>query len=76
MNFPYSSKVSLSNSSDKTLYIGDFNIHVDERDSIDNINFQDTIDGYNYHNLVTFPTHIRQTPSQPSIRQPTKSTGH
>ena len=51
---------NLSNSSDKTLYIGDFNIHVDERDSMDNINFQDTIDGFNYHNLVTFPTHIRQ----------------
>ena len=49
----------LSNSSDKTLYIGDFNIHVNERDSMDNINFQDTIDGFNYHNLVTFPTHIR-----------------
>ena len=27
---------------------------------MDNINFQDTIDGFNYHNLVTFPTHIRQ----------------
>ena len=50
----------LSNSSDKTLYIGDFNIHVDERDSMDNINFQDTIDSFNYHNLVTFPTHLRQ----------------
>ena len=50
----------LSNSSDKTLYIGDFNIHVDERDSMDNINFQDTIDGFNYHNPVTFPTHVRQ----------------
>ena len=53
-------KSDLSNSSDKTLYIGDFNIHVDERDSMDNINFQDTIDGFNYHNLVTFPTHVRQ----------------
>ena len=50
---------SLSNSTDKTLYIGDFNIHVDERDSMDNINFQDTIDSFNYHNLVTFPTHVR-----------------
>ena len=50
----------LNNSSDKTLYIGDFNIHVDKRDSMDNINFQDTIDGFDYHNLVTFPTHIRQ----------------
>ena len=50
----------LSNPSDKTLYIGDFNIHVDKRDSMDNINFQDTIDGFNYHNLVTFPTHVRQ----------------
>ena len=53
-------KSDLSNSSDKTLYIGDFNIHVDESDSMDNINFQDTIDGFNYHNLVTFPTHVRQ----------------
>ena len=53
-------KSNLSNSSAKILYIGDFNIHVDERDSMDNINFQDTIDGFNYHNLVTFPTHIRQ----------------
>ena len=53
-------KSDLSNSSDKTLYIGDFNIHVDERDSKDNINFQDTIDSFNYHNLVTFPTHVRQ----------------
>ena len=50
----------LSNSSDKTLYIGDFNIHVDKRDSMGNINFQDTMDGFNYHNLVTFPTHERQ----------------
>ena len=32
-------KSDLSNSSDKTLYIGDFNIHVDKRDSMDNINF-------------------------------------
>ena len=53
-------KSDLSNSSDKTLYIGDFNTHVDERDSMDNSNFQDTIDGFNYHNLVTFPTHVRQ----------------
>ena len=27
---------------------------------MDNINFQDTIDGFNYHNLVKFPTHVRQ----------------
>ena len=52
-------KSDLSNSSDKNLYIGYFNIYVDKRDSMDNINFQDTIDGFNYHNLVTFPTHVR-----------------
>ena len=45
---------------DKTLFVGDFNIHTDNRQDTDTINFLDTINGFNLQNLVTFPTHIKQ----------------
>ena len=43
-----------------TLFIGDFNIHTDNRQDIDTINFLDTINGFKLQNLVTFPTHVKQ----------------
>ena len=45
---------------DKTLFIGDFNIHTDYHQDTDTINFLDTINGFNLQNLITFPTHVKQ----------------
>ena len=45
---------------DKTLFIGDFNIHTDNHQDTDTINFLDTINGFNLQNLMTFPTHVKQ----------------
>ena len=45
---------------DKTLFVGDFNIHTDNHQDTDTINFLDTINGFNLQNLVTFPTHVKQ----------------
>ena len=44
---------------DKTLFIGDFNIHTDNCQDMDTINFLDTINGFNLQNLMTFPTHVK-----------------
>ena len=41
---------------DKTLFIGDFNIHVDDSSDSDTITFMDLLDSYNMLNKVTFPT--------------------
>ena len=45
---------------DKTLFIGDFNIHTDNHQDTDTINFLDTINGFHLQNLVSFPTHVKQ----------------
>ena len=45
---------------DKTLFMGDFNIHTDNHQDTDTINFLDTINGFNLQNLMTFPTHVKQ----------------
>ena len=44
---------------DKTLFIGDFNIHVDDSSDSDTITFMDLLDSYNMLNKVTFPTHVK-----------------
>ena len=45
---------------DKILFVGDFNIHTDNHQDTDTVNFLDTINGFNLQNLVTFPTHVKQ----------------
>ena len=45
---------------DETLFIGDFNIHTDNHQDMDTINFLDTINGFTLQNLVTFLTHVKQ----------------
>ena len=45
---------------DKTLFVGDFNIHTDNHQDTDTINFLDTINGFNLQNLMSFPTHVKQ----------------
>ena len=45
---------------DKVLYLGDFNIHVDDSYNSDTITFMDTLDSYNLENRITFPTHVKQ----------------
>ena len=44
---------------DKVLYLGDFNIHVDDSYNNDTITFMDTLDSYNLENRITFPTHVK-----------------
>ena len=44
----------------KTLLVGDFNIHVDDSSDNDTITFMDLLDSYNMLNKVTFPTHVKQ----------------
>ena len=43
----------------KTLLVGDFNIHVDDSSDSDTITFMDLLDSYNMLNKVTFPTHVK-----------------
>ena len=50
----------LNLATDKTLFVGDFNIHTDNHQDTDTINFLDTINGFNLQNLLTFPTHVKQ----------------
>ena len=45
---------------DKTLFVDAFNIHTDNCQDTDTINFLDTINGFNLQNLMTFPTHVKQ----------------
>ena len=45
---------------DKTLFVGDFNIHANNCQDTDTINFLDTINGFNLQNLVTFVTPVKQ----------------
>ena len=45
---------------DKVLYLGDFNIHVDDSYNNDTITFMDILDSYNLENRITFPTHVKQ----------------
>ena len=45
---------------DKTVFVGDFNIHTDNCQDMDTISFLDTINRFNLQNLVTFPTHVKQ----------------
>ena len=45
--------------SDRCVYIGDFNIHVDE-DNPETTTFNDFMESFNLKNLVSFPTHIHQ----------------
>ena len=45
--------------SDRCVYIGDFNIHVDE-DNPETTNFNDFMESFNLKNLVSFSTHIYQ----------------
>ena len=44
---------------DKTLLVGDSNIHVDDSSDSDTITFMDLLDSYNMLNKVTFPTHVK-----------------
>ena len=50
----------LNLATDKTLFAGDFNIHTDNHQDTDTINFLDTINGFNLQNLVSFPAHVKQ----------------
>ena len=45
--------------SDRCVYIGNFNIHVDE-DNPETTTFNDFMESFNLKNLVSFPTHIHQ----------------
>ena len=45
---------------DKALFVGDFNIHTDNHQDTDTINFLDIINRFNLQNLVTFLTHVKQ----------------
>ena len=45
--------------SDRCVYLGDFNIHVDEN-NCDTTTFNDFMEIFNLKNLVSFPTHIHQ----------------
>ena len=49
----------IAKSADKTLLVGDFNIHVDDSSDSDTITFMDLLDSYNMLNKVTFPTHVK-----------------
>ena len=50
----------VSQPADKVLYLGDFNIHVDNSYNNDTITFMDILDSYNLKNRITFPTHVGQ----------------
>ena len=49
----------IAKSANKTLFVGDFNIHVDDSSDSDTITFMDLLDSYNMMNKVTFPTHVK-----------------
>ena len=49
----------IAKSADKTLLVGDFNIHVDDSSDSDTITFMDLLDSYNMLNKVTFPSHVK-----------------
>ena len=49
----------IARSANKTLFVGDFNIHVDDSSDSDTITFMDLLDSYNMLNKVTFPTHVK-----------------
>ena len=44
----------------KTIFTGDFNIHVDQVDTPETITFNDVLDSLNLKNYVGFPTHTQQ----------------
>ena len=49
----------IAKSANKTLFVGDFNIHVDDSSDSDTITFMDLLDSYKMLNKVTFPTHVK-----------------
>ena len=53
-------ETDLDLATDKTLFIGDFNIHTDNCQDTDTINFLDTINGFNLQNILTIPAHVKQ----------------
>ena len=52
-------KSDVSQSADKALYLGDFNIHAADSYNNDIITFMDALDSYNLKNRITFPTHVK-----------------
>ena len=50
---------SINLTSDRCVYIGDFNIHMDANNP-KTTTFNDFMESFNLKNLVSFPTHIHQ----------------
>ena len=49
----------------KTIWVGDFNIHVNDVTNLDTITFRDLLDSFNLKNMVSFPTHKSWSYHQP-----------
>ena len=51
---------TINSGSKKTIFTGDFNIHMDQVDTLDRITFNDVLDSLNLKNYVGFPMHTQQ----------------